>query len=129
MDEYVRRLIDDMLETMRAASGVGLAANQVGLLRRIIVVDVGAGVVAVINPEITACGEGEKAEEGCLSLPGQRVPVKRAPRIELRGLDRDGQPLVLSAEGLFARALQHEVDHLNGILIKDYREEWIVRDE
>ena len=112
----VRRLAHDMLETMYDAPGIGLAAPQVGVRQRVIVVDVGEEPIVLINPEITAA-EGEQVGlEGCLSLPDLVGEVPRAEWVVERGLDLHGRPLTVEGEGLLARALQHEVDHLNGIL-------------
>jgi peptide deformylase len=125
VDEDVRRLIDDMAQTMYAAPGIGLAAPQVGVSKRVIVVDVSTmdeelpGLIPLVNPEITQ-SEGEiELEEGCLSLPGFTTMVKRAGRVCVRALDRDGKPVRLDAEGILAIALQHEMDHLEGTLLLD----------
>lgn len=124
----VRKLIKDMFETMRHAPGIGLAAPQVGVLRRIIVVDVEEAEleyppIALINPEITDKAGEEIGDEGCLSLPNIRVEVKRPSQISVRGITHKGKEIEFEADGLFARAIQHEVDHLNGILIIDYLED------
>jgi len=112
----VRRLARDMLETMYAASGVGLAAPQVGVQQRVIVVDVGENPITLVNPEITTA-EGERVGlEGCLSLPDLVGEVRRAEWVVVKGLNRRGKPITVEGEGLLARALQHEVDHLDGIL-------------
>jgi peptide deformylase len=112
----VRRLARDMLETMYAAPGVGLAAPQVGVQKRVIVVDVGENPITLVNPEITAA-EGEQVGlEGCLSLPDLVGEVPRAEWVVVKGLNRRGKPVTVEGEGLLARALQHEVDHLDGIL-------------
>jgi len=112
----VQRLARDMLETMYAASGVGLAAPQVGVLKRVIVVDVGENPITLVNPEITAM-EGEQVGlEGCLSVPDLVGEVRRAEWVVVNGLNRRGRPITVEGEGLLARALQHEVDHLDGIL-------------
>lgn len=112
----VRDLIDNMLETMYAAPGVGLAAPQVGRSQRVIVVDVGEGPIILVNPEIVYT-EGEQAGlEGCLSVPGLVGEVRRAERAAVRGLNRKGEETTVMGQGLLARALQHEIDHLNGIL-------------
>ena len=113
-------LLDNMLETMRASQGVGLAAPQVGILRRIIVLDAGEGVLQLVNPVITAKSGSEVSEEGCLSMPGTMVRVKRAKRITYKALDREGKPVEGKAEGLPARVIQHEIDHLDGRLIIDH---------
>ena len=127
IDEEIKRLISDMIDTMYFAKGIGLAATQVGLNKRIAVLDVpegenyrkGKNLIAVINPEITA-HEGEvKYEEGCLSVPGFTAEVKRFAKVTVRGLDRAGDYMEIKAEGLFAIALQHEIDHLNGLLFID----------
>jgi peptide deformylase len=120
----LQRLIDDMIETMYAAPGVGLAANQVGVPKQVMVVDVStkqqdAPLIVIINPQIVLA-EGESAsEEGCLSLPDYTTVVKRAERVKVRGLDRHGREIEVEGEGLLARALQHEIDHLNGKLLID----------
>ena len=117
--ETVRHLIDDMADTMYAMRGIGLAAVQIGIHERIIVIDVGQGVVPLINPEvIERVGETEM-EEGCLCLPGITVEVLRSEKITVRGRNEKGEEVTIAAEGLLARALQHELDHLDGILIVD----------
>lgn len=124
IDERVARLAADMAETMYAAPGVGLAAPQIGVSERLICIDVrgdekGAGLITLINPEIVAA-EGEwLEEEGCLSLPGIREDVPRAERLVVRGWDLRERQVTLEADGLLARALQHEIDHLDGILFID----------
>ena len=108
-----------MTETMYASRGVGLAAVQIGILKRVIVVNVGEELVALVNPEILE-NEGEsQMEEGCLCLPGVLIDVKRSEKVKVKGLNEKGEEVVVDAEGLLARAFQHEVDHLNGILIID----------
>lgn len=125
IDGDVQRLIDDMIETMYAAPGIGLAAPQVGVSKRIIVIDVSVKetektpLLVLINPEIIRT-EGEiESEEGCLSIPGYITTVKRAERVLVSGLNRDGKEILIEGEGLLSRALQHEIDHLNGILLID----------
>ena len=119
VDEEIKQLIDDMTETMYASRGVGLAAVQIGILKRVIVVNVGEELVALVNPEILE-NEGEsQMEEGCLCLPGVLIDVKRSEKVKVKGLNEKGEEVVVDAEGLLARAFQHEVDHLNGILIID----------
>ncbi|MEQ8484283.1 MAG: peptide deformylase [Pseudomonadales bacterium] len=123
VDDSVRRLIDDMLETMYEAPGIGLAATQVNVHQRIIVVDVSENrddPHAFINPELELLGGSVETEEGCLSVPGFYEPVTRAQRIRVRALGRDGQPLEMQAEGLLAVCIQHECDHLAGKLFVDY---------
>lgn len=120
VDARIQRLLDDMLETMYASQGVGLAAPQVGISQRVIVVDIGEGPIRVVNPRLTLLGDEEElATEGCLSIPGVVGDVWRSLRISVRGLDEQGRPLKLQAEGFLARAFQHEVDHLDGVLFVD----------
>ena len=126
IDEGVRKLADDMLETMYAAPGVGLAAVQVGVPRRLIVLDTAKDEeppqpLVLINPEIVSLGsEMRLHEEGCLSIPDVRIEIERPATLTVRYLDRDGKPQELAAEGLLATAIQHEIDHLNGKLIIDF---------
>jgi len=120
VDDDVRRIIDDMFETMDAARGVGLAANQVGLAQRIAVIDAEGHRFVMVNPVIVEAEGLATAEEGCLSIPEIYGDVTRAERVVLEALDRDGQPFRLEAEGLAARAIQHEIDHLDGILFLDH---------
>jgi peptide deformylase len=124
VDDDVRRLVDDLLETMRAARGVGLAANQVGVARRVAVVDVGdedPPPLVLINPVIVERGEeSETAEEGCLSIPDIFGDVKRPARVVVEALDRDGKKYRATVDGYKARAIQHEIDHLDGILFLDH---------
>ncbi|MEW6446991.1 MAG: peptide deformylase [Bacillota bacterium] len=113
------RLLNDMAETMYANNGVGLAGPQVGVLKRVIVVDAGQGLYQLINPEITAAEGSEKDREGCLSIPGVWGEVTRAARVKVRALNPRGETVEIDAQGLFARALQHEIDHLDGVLFVD----------
>jgi len=123
IDSSIQRLVDDMIETMRSAPGVGLAAPQVGVLLRVIVVQVPEGeAVALINPEIIKKSGEQLMEEGCLSLPGYRAMIKRAVNITAKGRDREGKERRIKADELLAQALQHEIDHLNGVLYIDYLE-------
>ena len=117
--ERVKTLVDDMIETMHDADGVGLAAPQVGVMRRIFVVDIGEGPIVMINPEIVEMSGEQTGEEGCLSLPGKAGTVTRADYVKIKGLDRDGHEHVCEGTELLARALQHENDHLDGILYID----------
>lgn len=115
-----RSLVGNMLETMREAPGVGLAAPQVGVAERIFVWEVEDAFGAVVNPVIVEQSRPAVAdEEGCLSIPGIYYPVKRAERVRVDGLDEQGRPLRLDAEGLLARVFQHEIDHLDGVLFLD----------
>lgn len=119
-DETLERLAEDMLETMREHEGVGLAANQVGRLKRVLVAAFEEEEYVVVNPEINEWGDAIVKEiEGCLSIPEIQVEVERIDRITLSGQDISGAPVRIEAEGLLARILQHELDHLNGILILD----------
>ena len=124
-DDRLARLADDMLATMRAAAGVGLAANQVGILRRLFTWEVPDGDAsrfgAFVNPEVAELSEEiEEAEEGCLSFPGLFYPTERPLRARLRGQDVHGDDIEVEGEGLLARIFLHEIDHLNGILFIDH---------
>ncbi|MBW2221668.1 MAG: peptide deformylase [Deltaproteobacteria bacterium] len=119
VDKEIKQLIEDMTETMYASRGIGLAAIQIGVLKRVILVNVGEGLVLLVNPEILE-DEGEtQMEEGCLCLPGVMLEVKRSEKVKVKGLNRKGEEIIIHAEGLLARALQHEIDHLKGVLIID----------
>jgi peptide deformylase len=125
IDAGLLRLLDDMLETMYTAPGIGLAAPQVGVLRRAFVIDLGGegerAPLSLINPELVSRSESiNVAEEGCLSLPKQFGEVARADQVLVRYLDRAGVTQEIGAEGLLARCLQHEIDHLNGVLFVDH---------
>jgi peptide deformylase len=127
IDSSLDLLIKDMVETMRAAPGVGLAANQVGVPLQLAVIDLSARedeaqrhpLLVIINPEVLAMEGSVIEEEGCLSIPDYSEKVKRAARIRVRALDRTGKQFELETEGLMAKALQHEIDHLNGLLFVD----------
>jgi peptide deformylase len=116
----LRRLVDDMFETMYAARGIGLAANQVGRLERLTVVDVDNAPLVVINPSILQAEGRQKGEEGCLSIPEIYGDVERAQRVLVRAQDITGAPYEVDATDLLARCLQHEIDHLHGRLFIDY---------
>ena len=119
ISDRIVTLIDDMIETMYNADGIGLAAPQVGVLKRIVVLDIGEGVIEIINPEIIEV-KGEQIEtEGCLSIPGVSGEVKRPAYVKVRGLDRKGKEVVIQGSDLLARALCHEIDHLDGVLFTD----------
>lgn len=120
----VQKILTDMADTMYDAEGVGLAAPQIGILKRMIVVDVGDehGLIELINPEIVSA-EGEQfGPEGCLSIPGYRGDVRRAMEVTVKGLDRNGKEVTYTGTELLARAFQHEIDHLNGVLYTDIAE-------
>jgi peptide deformylase len=119
-NDRLAKLLDDMAETMYHANGVGLAAPQVGIGKRVLVVDVGDQLMEIVNPEIVEkSGEQLEPPEGCLSIPGLLGYVNRANVIRVKGQDRSGNPIEIEAEGFLARAFQHEIDHLNGVLFID----------
>lgn len=124
IDGDIQSLIDNMIETMYAAPGIGLAATQVGASSRVIVTDTSFGedpdaLLVLINPEIVHL-EGEiEEEEGCLSVPGVTAKVKRAEKVKVKGLNREGKEVLIEADGMLARALQHEIDHINGRVFID----------
>lgn len=119
INDKILQLLDDMLETMYHANGVGLAAPQVGILKRIVVIDVGDGPIELINPEIVD-SKGEQEEvEGCLSIPGLSGKVKRPQWVKVRALNRKGEKIELEGTDLLAIALCHEIDHLDGVLYID----------
>jgi peptide deformylase len=120
INDEVRALAQTMLETMYENEGIGLAAPQVGVSLRLIVLDIGAGPLILVNPEIVARrGDREPGEEGCLSLPKIYLSLDRYQWIKVKGLDMNGQEVALEASGLLARVIQHEVDHLDGFCIAD----------
>lgn len=124
-DEELRTLVRDMFETMYLAEGIGLAAPQVGISKRVLVVDLRREDepdhrVALVNPEVVwASGEKDKEPEGCLSIPGLEEVVERPWAVRIEGFDPDGEKVVIEADELYARALQHEIDHLDGVLFLD----------
>ncbi|EGV18384.1 peptide deformylase [Thiocapsa marina] len=123
VDADTVRLVDDMLETMYAAPGIGLAAIQVNVPRRVVVIDVSEShdaPLCLINPEILSREGEEQMDEGCLSVPGFFETVKRAERVRVQALDREGKPFTLDADGLLAVCIQHEIDHLDGKLFVDH---------
>ena len=116
----IKQLLDDMLETMHAADGVGLAAPQVGVLRRLVVIEVEEGhPIFLINPEIVYESGEQEGSEGCLSIPGRLGVVRRPMKVTVRALDRNGNEFTVTGEGLCARAFCHEIDHLDGTLFTD----------
>jgi len=120
IDAEIRRLLDDMAMTMYAVNGVGLAATQVGLNMRIIVIDVGTRLLKLVNPRIVESQGSSVIEEGCLSVPDVYVKVKRKARLTVSALSYSGEQELIKAEGLLAHAFGQEIDHLNGKLIIDY---------
>ncbi len=118
-DEKLHTVLDDMAETMYKAEGVGLAAPQIGILRRYCVVDVGDGLIELINPVITEKSGRQTGSEGCLSIPDRFEEVVRPLKVTVRAQDRNGKNIVITAEGFKARAFCHEIDHLDGILYID----------
>lgn len=123
VDASLRKFIDDMFETMYAAPGIGLAGTQVNFHKRVLVIDISETrdqPLALINPEILDREGVEETEEGCLSVPGYYDKVKRAERIRVRALNRDGEQIEFDADGLLAVCIQHEIDHLDGKLFVDY---------
>lgn len=136
VDASIHRLLDDMIDTMRAENGCGLAAPQIGVSLRVIVIELppeeegGESVVyQLINPEIVKASNEVLMEEGCLSIPGYQGRVKRFENVTVKALDRNGKSVRYKAEGLFAQALQHEIDHLNGVLYTDIAEDYWKLDE
>lgn len=124
MTPRIQTLIDDMFDTMYEANGVGLAAPQVGILKRIVVIDICEGeAYALINPQIVAADGEQEGDEGCLSLPGLVGTVKRPQHVICKAYDRDMNEITVEGEGLLARAICHELDHLDGILYKDKAED------
>lgn len=119
INERIKTLLEDMVETMYEYDGVGLAAPQVGVLRRVIVIDVGEGPIKMINPEIIEEEGGSIDIEGCLSIPNRSGTVKRPEKLKVKYLDEKGEEKILEGTGLLARALCHEIDHLNGVLFID----------
>jgi peptide deformylase len=124
ISDAICKLSEDMIETMRAARGIGLAANQVGVSLRIITIEGGldsqSPALVLVNPEIVESGLEETAEEGCLSVPGFYETVKRAGQVVVKAITLDGKEFRVECGGLLARAFQHEIDHLNGILLVDH---------
>jgi len=126
---HILQLLDDMAETMVYADGVGLAAPQVGVLRRIVVIDVGDGLIELINPEIIEFSGEQTGQEGCLSCDDRRGIVTRPNKVTVRAMDRDGNVREITGEGLLARAFCHELDHLEGVLFIDKMSRELEEDE
>lgn len=122
IDASIQKLIDDMIDTMHAAPGVGLAAPQIGVSLRVIVIETPEeGLIALVNPEIVKSSGERRLMEGCLSVPGYQAEITRSRQVTVKGLDRDGKEIRLKAvESLLAQALEHEIDHINGVLYIDH---------
>ncbi len=125
IDERTLTLLDDMAETMYAANGVGLAAPQIGIAKRIVVIDIGEGLIELINPEIIDFEGNVKDVEGCLSVPGKCGYVVRPQKVTVAALDRNGDKIVITGEDMLAKAFCHEIDHLDGIVFVDKVTEYV----
>jgi peptide deformylase len=125
IDERILTLLDDMADTMYEANGVGLAAPQIGILKRIAVIDIGEGIIELINPEITEFEGNIKDVEGCLSVPGKYGYVVRPEKVTVSALNRDGEKVTYTADGMLAKAFCHEIDHLDGIVFVDKVTEYV----
>lgn len=125
IDEHVREILKDMAETMYKAEGAGLAANQIGILRRLVVMDVGEGLIQLVNPEMTMQEGTRTVLEGCLSFPDVWGKVIRPEKVVVRALNENGQEITLSGEGLLAKCLCHELDHLDGVVFTDKVTEYV----
>ena len=128
-DRRIATLVEDMFETMYKDNGVGLAAVQVGILKRAVVVDVGEGLIELVNPEIVSAEGEQSGPEGCLSVPGRSGIVVRPERVTVRAQNAHGEPIEVTGEGFLARAFCHEIDHLDGILYVDKMVREIFPDE
>ncbi|MCR6596672.1 peptide deformylase [Bacillus halotolerans] len=130
-DKKLKKLLDDMYDTMLEMDGVGLAAPQIGILKRAAVVDIGdeSGRIDLVNPEILEQSGEQTGVEGCLSFPGVYGDVTRADYVKVRAYNRQGKPFILEARGFFARAVQHEMDHLDGVLFTSKISKYYTEDE
>ena len=129
IDERIITLLDDMIDTLYDSGGVGLAAPQVGVLKRIAVIDVGDGLIELINPEIVKQSGNQRDLEGCLSLPGKWGYVERPMKVTIRATDRDGNLFEIEGKELLARAFCHELEHLDGILFSTHVDEFVVPED
>lgn len=129
IDDRIITLLDDMADTLYNSNGVGLAAPQVGVLKRITVIDVGDGLIELINPEIISSEGNQRGLEGCLSLPDKWGYVDRPMKVKVRASDRDGNEFEIEGEGLLARAFCHEIEHLDGILFSSHVDEFVNLDD
>ena len=128
-DKTLAILLEDMAETMRNANGVGLAAPQVGILRRVVVIDIGEGLIELVNPKIIAFSGEQEGSEGCLSFPGQWGIVKRPNYVKVKAQDRNGEEFTIEGKELLARAFCHELDHLDGVVFKSVCERMLRPEE
>ena len=128
-DKRLATLLDDMADTMYEADGAGLAAPQVGILKRVVVVDVGEGLIELVNPEIIAAEGVQTCVEGCLSVPGKRGTVERPEKVTVRARNRAGEEIEITGEDFLARALCHEIDHLDGIVYTEVMERYLTEEE
>ena len=128
-DKKLAILLEDMAETMRNANGVGLAAPQVGVLRRVVVIDIGEGLIELVNPKIIAFSGEQEGSEGCLSFPGQWGIVKRPNYVKVKAQDRNGEEFTIEGKELLARAFCHELDHLDGVVFKSVCERMLRPEE
>lgn len=124
-NEKLWQLLDDMAETLEEANGVGLAAPQVGILRRAVIIDIGEGLIELINPEIVSAKGKQREVEGCLSCPGKWGFVERPEKVKVKAFDRFGKPFKVEGTELLAIAMSHEIDHLNGVLFVDIADEMV----
>ncbi len=129
IDNRILTLLDDMADTLYDSNGVGLAAPQVGVLKRIAVIDIGDGLIELINPEIISSDGNQDGPEGCLSVPGKFGNVSRPYKVRVRATDRNGEEFEVEGEELLARAFCHEIDHLDGVIFVDKVTEYIEDDE
>ncbi|MEA4987100.1 MAG: peptide deformylase [Anaerovorax sp.] len=126
VNNKIRQILDDMAETMYdSENGAGLAASQVGILKRLVVIDMGSGLLKLVNPEIISEEGSQEVIEGCLSFPGQYGKLIRPKKVRVKALNEDGEPITLEGEGDMAKCFCHEIDHLNGVVFVDKVTEWI----
>ena len=128
-DSKLANLLDDMAETMHKANGVGLAGPQVGMLRRVVVIDIGEGVIELVNPKIIAYSGEQEGYEGCLSCPGEWGITKRPEYVKVKAQDRNGEEFTIEGKELLAKAFCHEIDHLDGIIFKQVAERMLTPEE
>lgn len=129
INKRITDILDDMIDTLYESGGVGLAAPQVGILRRLVVIDIGDGLIELINPEIISSSGSQTDNEGCLSNPGKYGLVTRPDKVTVRALNRDGETIEITGEGLLARAFCHEIDHLEGKMFMELVTKWLEDEE